>query len=452
MHLTPVLAVYSWVVAGDPNSLRVVAIRSDVSPPYAATPVVLSLSFPISWLAVRAYGPSSFVVGYNTHNTSYIMGGTVATSGQINLGPAVSMFAVPYTVDGFPMDVVVINSAILVTFGPNNEGASFKAFSLSGTTLSSININSQYGLQLVNAVVSVSLGNVEGVEYMLQATGTASAVSIFSYSPNTNTLSISALKTLSYTDILFDTLTATSLFNGYIALAGVQIERLETPLAISLVLQWTTQSPYLNEFFPSNLLETQEHQLVGNVLSVCYTPPSPNAGGATQGDLFFAYVESRSDRGKLVRAKIASTSPGNVQLLPSPAIDISTFTYTQYGIAIPPLLSCPSALGVLVAYQNLGTFFNHFVWEGGYRYAGIAQESFDPSTSKKAVSVMRQGISVPHGSLQPGYSYYVTNSGHLRPHTSLTEMFTASSNLARIGVAISDSQLLIDPYVFEFGR
>jgi hypothetical protein len=449
VQISPDLAVYAWATAAAPNTLRVIAIRTSSDPPAftSLNPTLLPLDGPVSWISLKAYSSSSFVVAYNSHNSSYLVGGSATPTTAVVLGISVNMFEIPYTADGFVVDVSVLkNSYILVTYGPNSVGASFLGYTLSGMYFSPINVAKTfgYGIQITNDVSTTYLGNASGVEYFLQATGDKAVLGSFSFA--SGVLALSLLRTLAYTNVFYDTVSASSLLNGYIAIAGVQTEQLDVALTISIVLQWSTQSPYLTSFTPSNLLETQEHQLVNNQLSSCYVPPTSNEPA---GELFFSYVDSLSDRAKLIRAKIASTSNNDVQLLPSPPIDISTFTYTQFGTSIAPLVACPSSSGVLVAYQYLGTYFNTFVWEGGYRFAGIAEESYDPQSSKSSMLVLRQGISESHRELQAGFSYYLTNSGHLRPHTSIYELFSPTGFSARIGVAISNTHLLLEPYVFE---
>jgi hypothetical protein len=441
------LAVYVWTVPSAPNTLRIVAIRTSTDPPtYAASPTLFTLPGPVSWLTIRAFTANSVVVAYNTHNTSYLIAANVPLTTAVVFGTPVTMFEVPATNDGYPIDVVVLKSScVLVTYGANSNGASFAAYTLAGVALSSITVmRNGYGLQITNDVASTYLGNTAGVDYFLQVTGDKAALASFTLSGST--LTLNNLKTLSYVNVLYESITVTSLFNGYIALAGVQTELLAVALTVSMVIQWSTTSPYLISFYPNNLLETQGHQLINNQLSTCY---APSTTGEPRGELFFAYVDSISDRAKLIRAKIGATYANDVQILASPPIDISTFTYTQYGIAIGPLLACPSPSGVLVAYQYLGTYFNSFVWEGGYRFAGIAQESYAGGTSKSTVNVLRQGISDVHSQLQPGFPYYMSNSGHLHPHSSIVEMFTSASFNTRVGVALSDKQLYLDQDVFE---
>jgi hypothetical protein len=64
---------------------------------------------------------------------------------QTNNGPQfgtpVTMFEVPVTTDAFIIDVVVLKSTyILVSSGTNMNGAALTAYTLSGTTLSAINV------------------------------------------------------------------------------------------------------------------------------------------------------------------------------------------------------------------------------------------------------------------------------------------------------------------------
>eukprot|EP00026_Physarum_polycephalum_P004342 Phypoly_transcript_04360.p1 GENE.Phypoly_transcript_04360~~Phypoly_transcript_04360.p1 ORF type:complete len:583 (+),score=97.82 Phypoly_transcript_04360:87-1751(+) len=437
------LAVYVSVVPSAPNVLRIAAITTGTSPPdYTANPTLLTLSDPISWLAVRAFSATGVVVAYNIHNSSFIVAASVSQSGPVQFGTPVNMFEVTLTNDGFPIDILVLNYAyVLVSYGPNSSGAAFLAYTLDGTNLNPITVaKNSLGFQITNVIASVYLGT----NYFLYATGNMAVLGTFTFAGNT--LTLSSQKTLAFTNVLFESLTATSLFNGYIALAGVQTELLQVALTISMVLQWSTTPPYIAAFFPNNLLESQGHQLVNNQLSVCYAPSST---GEPKGELFFAYVDSISDRGKIVRAKIAVTTSQDVQILPSPPIDISTFTYTQFGTAIGPLVACPSPTGVLVGIQYLGTYFNSFIWEGGYRFAGIAQESYESGSAKTGVRVMRQGISDVHTQLQPGFPYYMSNSGHLHAHASIVEMFSSASFNTPVGVALTDKQLLLDANVFE---
>lgn len=245
-----------------------------------------------------------------------------------------------------------------------------------------------------------------------------------------------------------------------------------------MVLEWSTQTPYITAFSPSNLLATEDQNLLEFRLHSCYVPSStnvrlplkttwPNIIQEPKGELFFTYTDTVTNRARIVRAKVANIGQ-QVQLLPSPPLDISTFDYHKYGHSVPPLVACPGQSvnggpgAVLVAYQYLGTFLNSFVWEGGYRYAGIAQENFTANTKGTPpppfqlafnitadLLVVREGISAGHSNLQVGFSYYMHNSGRLYPYTSLVELFTPNSFVHRVGVAISETQLLLDPYVFE---
>jgi len=107
VQISPSLAVYVSVVPSAPNVLRIVAISTSAQPPlYAASPTLLTLSDPISWLAVRAFSATGVVVAYNIHNSSYIVVAAVPQTTAIQFGPPVNMFEVAITNDGFPIDLL----------------------------------------------------------------------------------------------------------------------------------------------------------------------------------------------------------------------------------------------------------------------------------------------------------------------------------------------------------
>jgi len=163
--------------------------------------------------------------------------------------------------------------------------------------------------------------------------------------------------------------------------------------------------------------------------------------------LFITYVDAFSLMAKIVRAKVIQTSYYQIQLLPSPALDLASTKYGHYGSWFAPLISCPtSTQEILMVYQDYQSMFDTFWWNGGYRFAGIAETD---GKEGEEVIVTRQGVSVGHSELQTGFQYYIYNDGYLAPHTSYLELFTPNGHRESVGVAISPTELLLEPDAFD---
>jgi hypothetical protein len=232
---------------------------------------------------------------------------------------------------------------------------------------------------------------------------------------------------------------------GQLIFVGSQVAFVDTPLTVSMFVQWSPTTPFLTVHQPTNLLGNQEHEPYFGQVSVCYQQPTPYE---PYGGIFYSYVDALSQRAKLVRARPTYTD-FNLHLLPSPALDISAHKYGRFRSWLTPTIRCNIATSpghVLIAVQDFLPVFNTFTWHGGYRYAGLAQSSASASAT---ISVVRSGISAGYEKLTPGFTYYVWNNGTIAPFTSIFELFTPNGYPFPIGTAITPDQIHIEPEAFD---
>jgi len=229
---------------------------------------------------------------------------------------------------------------------------------------------------------------------------------------------------------------------NFIVLSGTQID-LEGPLAMTQVIQWTgKQSPYLTVHPPTSLLPTFWLSVYRHQISSAFIAPSEYH---PQGVLLFTYVDSITGLAVLVRGKIDQFGP-YIWILPSPHIRISNIPYFSFftsnrtvgpHIFVPP--NYPNK--AVIVYQSEPPTVNSFYWHGGYRLAGIAEADAGPG---QAVQVVRVGTSNTPFPLQPGFSYYANNTGEIHSTLSINEVYSPFGWPFRIGVAVSETLLLLD--------
>jgi len=231
-----------------------------------------------------------------------------------------------------------------------------------------------------------------------------------------------------------------------IILAGTQND-LEGPTAITQVIYWRTNAaPYLTVYNPTSLLPSTQLTLYRNHIRACFLGPSEHQ---VDGVLLFTYVDALSGLPMIVRGKIEYVR-NFVWVLPSPHIIVSSIPYYNAFTSnrtVGPHLICPanSPRAALLVQNNPPTI-NSFTWHGGYRLAGIAESA---GTEGQSVQVVRVGTGVSPYPLQAGFSYYANNSGLIHSTLSVNQQFAPFGWPYRLGVALSDSQLLLDFEVID---
>jgi len=443
-QLSPALAVYTWTSTADHTVINCATINTLEEPGFRLH-AQLQLLNPVTSLRVRpllehSLIAHSWVIMYTDHNITYLQVGT-ATNTTITFGTSQVLFSVdPLANYTILSDITIAESWIIVTWGQAGQSAAtYTVYELdpaANTRLRRVDYNSQsFSIPVRGVIRSAYLGN----NTFIQSCANHIQIGMISWTNPRITL-------LGYADIpaYFRTLHITPMFGNRIAFTGVQVDFVDEPITLSMVVEYSSKNPYLTTYYPTNLLATHNDQLVNYQLQVCYHNPY---NAEPFGGLFFTYVDAFTLMAKIVRAKVTRTSYSQVQLLPSPALDISSAKYGTYGSWEAPIITCPTANEeILIAYQDRQTMFDMFTWSGGFRFAGVAETDGKEGDD---VSVVRTGVASGFSDLQTGFQYYVYNDGFLAPHTSYLELFTPNGHRRHIGVAISPSELLLEYDAFD---
>jgi len=232
---------------------------------------------------------------------------------------------------------------------------------------------------------------------------------------------------------------------NFIVLSGAQID-LEGPLAMTQVIKWNTAVPYLTVHPPTSLLPTVWVSVYRHQITSTYIAPD---NLHPQGVLLFSYVDAITRLAVLVRGKIDQYST-YVWILPSPHVRISNIPYfnlfTNNRTVGPHLYVPPGYNKAVIVYQSEPPSINSFYWHGGYRLAGIAEHD---ANSGQALQIVRVGTTNTPYPLQPGFSYYSNNTGEIHSTLSVNQIYSPFGWPFRLGVAISESLLLLDFEVID---
>jgi hypothetical protein len=447
-QLSPSVGIYTHVTEDDHLTLRVTVVNTGPDPSVWST-TRLTLSSPVTSIHARATSnPTVVAIMYTTHNETFLIGGVVTTtpnSGTVALGTPIDLFSIhdPTQNGTLVRNLATAGDWVLVTAGYIQESAIYRAYVVdvnSPTKLVSKPITTTgYGFPVFDVIATTYLQN----GYIMQSTASRLVLGKIDFNANT----ISPVATADFF-VVFHSLVLTPLETGFVIFSGAQVLFVDTPRAVSMIVQWRTTTPFLTVNFPTNLLGTQQHELMFDQVSVCYLPASPQE---PYGGIFYSYVDARSRMAKVFRARPVPFG-NTLHLLPSPSLDISTYQYGKYNSWLSPHLVCPvgvSTQHVLVVVQDFRAYFNTFTWAGGYRYAGVAQVA---NVAGKDVDVVRQGISSGHVDLVPGFQYFAYNNGTLAPFTSISETFTPNGFPFAIGTALTDKLLHLEGEIFDFAE
>jgi len=231
-----------------------------------------------------------------------------------------------------------------------------------------------------------------------------------------------------------------------IVLVGSQND-IEGNIAMTQVVSWSTAQPYLTVHNPTSLLPTSMLTVYRNDIRSCYVAPNAHH---PFGVLLFTYVDALSGLVMLVRGKI-DVYGSYVWVLPSPHVVVSLIPYynafTSNRTVGPQLVCPPNNQKAYLLYQSEPPTMNSFIWHGGYRLAGIAENEGGPGTS---IQIVRVGTTtVTPYPLQAGFSYYANNSGIIHSTLSVNEQWSPNGWGYRLGTALSESQLLLDFEVID---
>jgi len=446
-QLTPAVSVYLHVVESDHLTLRVSYVDTGLYPAVNHT-ALLTLKSPVSSIHARATShPDTAVIMYTTANETFIQAVWVTSDGGIKFAPkAYDLFPnhSPNENGTLVRNIAAVGTWTLVSYAYWGEGAKYEVFTVDPT-------NADYGLTQLTGLPAWSFGlRIEeivdtlylGNGFILQATANLASYGLVDF----NAKIIHALAQADYF-ARFHSLSLTQLEGDMVLFVGTQVDFVDQPLTLSMIVQWSNNSnaPSLKPHIPTNLLGTNNHIIVNDVVSVCYHPPSSYE---PFGGIFFSYVDGLSRKAKIARARPTLTN-GNLHVLPSPPLDVSSHQYGRYQSWLTPRLVCPVGTGpshVLIVLQDFNSAFNTFVWAGGYRFAGIAQAA---ATAGKGVDVVRQGISTANERFTPGFTYYAWNDGTLAPFTSFAELFTPNGYPYPIGTAIGEEKLHLELEAFD---
>eukprot|EP01113_Clastostelium_recurvatum_P025258 TRINITY_DN303_c0_g1_i3.p1 TRINITY_DN303_c0_g1~~TRINITY_DN303_c0_g1_i3.p1 ORF type:complete len:602 (+),score=160.48 TRINITY_DN303_c0_g1_i3:32-1807(+) len=276
--------------------------------------------------------------------------------------------------------------------------------------------------------------------------GTGSGITLAQVNWNQQAPSVSQSQQVQFVNHQYASLEITNVnTNNVLVLSGVQREGNEGPMAMTQIIEYKlAMGNALTVHFPVSLLPSIRAQPLNYHVRSCFIQPDtwhPN------GVLLFTYVDSESGMASLVRGKINRVSDSYGEYMwtvPSPRVLISTIPYTSYFNdfdTFGPILLCQPSKAI-IAYQSKPATINSFFWHGGYRIAGIAQADAGQGQN---VQVTRLGSAKSFVyPLITGYSYYANNSGAIHPMTSLNDLYTPNGWPNRIGVALGQSELLLD--------
>lgn len=444
VQLTPTVAVYAAVSDSDHTMVRVTVLDTSASSAVRGTSTIATGDTISALEIITTSNNKIAAVFYSSHNVSYIVAASVSDdSKSLSLGAPIQVYTVDTINNGpFRYDFAHVGQYILVTYAHDHEGANYAFYSVdtsSSSKFTKVDVDvSKFSVQAIATLATAYLDGTHG-GWFIQGNANSLKLGWIDYQNKR----VDSLANAALNGYYFDTLTITKAFDSYVVVTGVQFEYVDTPLTLSLIVQWNQAAPYLTVYSPTNLLGTQNHQLLRDQLSVCYVPPFDEE---PLGGLFYTYVDAQSLRAKLMRARTAVIN-GQPQLLPSPSVDISTIQYGKHGSWLAPLLSCPTVSNrAVVVVQDFYSIFNTFSWKGGFRYAGLAQAD---AGQGKDVNVVRQGISSGHTGLIPGFHYYMYNNGTLAPYTSIAEVFTPNGFPWRVGTALTDTLLYLEDDIFD---
>jgi hypothetical protein len=447
-QLTPSVSVYFHVVDADHTTLRATFIdTSSANPPSVKNTATLTLTSAVTSLHARPTSdPTVAAVMYTTHNETYLHTVTVTAAGTVLFSPlAVDLFHIydPNQNGTLHRELATVETWLLVTYGYEDNGASYSVFTVdpsnAQTKLRSETLNrGSFGIPVVDTLATVYLGD----GYILQSNAYTLQLGKVDFNAK-------AIQSLGSADMMahFRFLQLHLFHNNSVLAVGTQTLFVDVPRTLTVFIEWSPTAPFLRTHVPTNLLGTQNHRPQNFLISLCYLPPHPEE---PYGGVFFSYLDSISNRAKIARSRPV-WSNNDLHLLPSPSLDISSHRYNRFDNqwTAPPTLTCNVGTGnehVLVTLQDFTSSFNTFVWAGGYRYAGIAQDNVGEG---KELDIVRAGISSKHERLIPGFSYYMWNNGTIAPYTSFHELFTPNGFPMPIGTAISNSQLHLEQEAFD---
>lgn len=446
-QLSHLVSLYVHVVESDHNTLRASFVDTNSAYPMAINgTATLSLASPVTSIHARATNDqTTAVVMYTNANETYLQTVSVtAVGGQVTWsGTSIPLFHIhdPTQNGTLVRDIAVAGNWIIVSYGYYDQGAKYEVYVLDNTAPGRLRLLTgvphwTFGLQVVEILATRYLGD----GYIIQSNANSAALGKIDFNGNT----ISMIATASFF-VHFRSLTITQLEGDLVLFVGSQVEFVDTPLTISMLLQWSNVTNTLRAHWPTNLLANHDHLLVGDQVSVCYHPPT---SFEPFGGIFFTYVDALTRRAKIARARPVWTDD-NVHVLPSPSLDISSHQYGRFNSWLAPQVHCPVGGNrglLLIVVQDLLSNFNSFVWSGGYRYAGLAQEH---GAAGATLDVIRAGISTGYERLIPGFTYYAWNNGTIAPFTSIAELFTPNGYPFPIGTALSENKLHLEPEAFE---
>jgi len=448
-QLSPSLAIYPHVVDRDHSILRVTVVNTGQSPSFGKTMgVVLPVNVTSTDIrSVKTGDPNAAVVLLTTHNTTHNTTSVfVATvhpiDYSVDLSTPIEIIDTPGndSTRELRIDIANIGDWVLVSYGYDNEGITHKAFALdnnSPSKLAPIELSGDFSLLVYRTIATAYWGSGK----IIQSNGNTYVFGQIDYANRR----ISQLASMPL-EHEFDKLVITPIYYGLVVFSGIQTSFVDVPLTLAFVVNVTNSLPFLYHLGrPSYIFNTDNYVPLRNHLSVVYIAPSPQE---PFGGLFYSFVDSRSRMGKIVKSRpvhVGYTSTNNnIQIVSSPPISISDY---QYGRMLFPLLAGPTYNNLtLIVIQDQVSVANTFFWYGGYQFAGIAQHS---ANSLGSLNVVREGVSSSHSGLIPGHLYYAGNRGELFPWMSINEQFTPNAIDYPIGVAISDTELLINPRAFE---
>lgn len=449
-QLSPSLAIYPHVVDKDHSFLRVTVINTGQTPSFGRTMgVVLPVNVTSTDIrSVKTGDPNAAVLLITTHNTTHNTTSLVVATVHpidysVDLSPALEIIDTPGndSTRELRIDIANIGDWILVSYGYDNEAITHKVFTLdnnSPTKLSAIQLSGgDFSLLVYRTIATAYWGSGK----IIQSNGNTYVFGQIDYANRR----INQLASMPL-EHEFDKLIITPIYYGLVVFSGIQTSFVDVPLTLAFVVNVTNSLPFLyNLGRPSYIFNTNNYVPLRNHMSVLYIPPSPQE---PFGGLFYSFVDTRSRMAKLVKSRPVhvgyTSTDDNVRIVSSPPISISDY---QYGRMLFPLLAGPTLNNLtLIVIQDQVSVANVFYWYGGYQYAGIAQRN---AGSLGGVTIVREGVSSSHSGLIPGHLYYAGNRGELMPYMSVNEQFTPNAVDYPIGVALSDTELLINPRAFE---
>eukprot|EP01113_Clastostelium_recurvatum_P022250 TRINITY_DN264_c0_g1_i4.p1 TRINITY_DN264_c0_g1~~TRINITY_DN264_c0_g1_i4.p1 ORF type:complete len:605 (+),score=125.90 TRINITY_DN264_c0_g1_i4:54-1868(+) len=463
-------SVYAYVPSNNPSMVTatiIVTLPGENITFSGSISLTVQNNATIEHVQVAAIGQSYFVVLYTfltnatgepepTWYTNIVLGSIIGGLQTVYFGtPQTLMFRNELYV----IDMLVINdeqqghfSESIIQFASGSIGGpcEFKYFQVSAMPVGfkqvTLNTNG-FGFTCSFPLASTYLSGGYFMMANQQTVGLAQATW------DTNDLpSISPFGQIDFSH-MYESIHLTPVGQGFVVISGIQQEGLEGPVIMTQVVEYRSQLPFLKVNWPMALIPSIPVQAYRHHIRATWVPPMKNQ---PDGVLVFTYVDAWTNLTTIIRGSLDNWSAPNgdtfYYIMGGARVLVSTVPYTNTGFfnhnprPDGPLIWTASEKICYIYQGTSPSTINSFIWQGGFRIAGVAQAN---AQSGQSVNVTRFGSVPPPGNfpLLTGFSYYPANDGSIRSSLSVNDVFTSNGYPYRLGVAISDTAIHLDDRV-----